>query len=86
MASKRKILRKIQLGILPPNAVYDAISGGTPIEETATVTPATVDVETVVEAFQTANPILSEEEKPAKKTRTRKSTARKKTTKTKKNS
>jgi hypothetical protein len=86
MASKRKILRKIQLGILPPNAVSNAISGGTAIEEIVAATPTTVDVETVVEAFHAANPILLEEEKPAKKTRTRKSTARKKTTKTKKNS
>ena len=89
MSSKRKVLKKVQLGILPPS-MLSGLGGATPepttVEETTTVTPVRIQVETAIEAFRKDNPILPEAERTTtKKTRTRKPTA-KKTTKTKKSS
>jgi hypothetical protein len=82
MPSKRKTLRKIQLGILPASVLTGAKPEPTVVEE-ASVAPA---VETVVEAFLEANPIVPKAERTTiRKTRTRKPTA-KKTTKIKKSS
>jgi len=89
MSSKRKVLKKVQLGILPSN-ILSGLGGATPepatVEEATTVTPVRIQVETAIEAFRKDNPILPEAERTTtKKTRTRKPTA-KKTTKTKKSS
>jgi hypothetical protein len=90
MSSKRKVLKKVQLGILP-SSILSGLGEGTlpeptPVEETTTVTPVRIQVETAIEAFREDNPILPEAERTTtKKTRTRKPTA-KKTTKTKKSS
>ncbi len=87
MSSKRKMLRKVQLGILPSNSLSEAALGITTApEETITATPVatvietTPAAETVVEDFRAAHPTL---QKTTKKTSTRRPTA-KKTTKTKK--
>jgi hypothetical protein len=86
MASKRKVLRKIQLGILPPNAVSNALLGPAAAEEATTVDPVAVDVKTAIEAFCAANPILQEADRPVKKTSTRRPTVKKRTTKKNKSS
>jgi hypothetical protein len=104
MSSKRKILRKIQLGILPPNPVSSAILVPPAVLVTSpesTVTELTTAPETIPElavATTTEAPIIevaAEEfrkhypklkKTPAKKKRTRKPTAKKKTTKTNKSS
>ena len=89
MSSKRKVLKKVQLGILPSSILSGlggATSEPTTVEETTTVTPVRIQVEAAIEAFREDNPILPEAERTTtKKTRTRKPTA-KKTTKTKKSS
>tara|TARA_Y100000034_G_C6888059_1_gene408042 strand:- start:1530 stop:1808 length:279 start_codon:yes stop_codon:yes gene_type:complete len=92
MSSKRKVLKKVQLGILP-SSMLSALGGATPetttVEETTTVTPVRAQVETAIEAFREDNPILPEPEltttKNTRTRRARKPTA-KKTTKTKKSS
>ena len=81
MSSKRKVLKKVQLGILP-SSILSGPPGSTPetttIEETITVTPVRVQVETAIEAFREANPAtLTTEQTTTKKTRTRKPTAKK---------
>lgn len=95
MASKRKVLRKIQLGLLPPNAVSNAIlaAAETP---TTTIEPVTVieptpaltatTTATLATAEVTAEDFRKHHPKLTTKTRTHKTTARKKTTKTKKSS
>ena len=76
MASKRSVLRKIQLGLMPSHPWTNALVDKN-TEEVVTAPP--VEVEVVVEAFRTANPILPKNKRPtARKTR--------KTTKTKKSS
>ncbi len=83
MASKRSVLRKIQLGLVSSHPWTNALLGKN-TEEVVTAPPVEVEappveVEVVVEAFRTANPTLPKNKRPtARKTR--------KTTKTKKSS
>jgi hypothetical protein len=89
MPSKRKTLRKIQLGILPASVLTGVTPEPTVVEETITATPVRTQVEAAIEAFREDNPILPEAEltttKNTRTRRARKPTA-KKTTKTKKSS
>tara|TARA_Y100000034_G_scaffold102143_1_gene126858 strand:- start:1065 stop:1316 length:252 start_codon:yes stop_codon:yes gene_type:complete len=83
MASKRSVLRKIQLGLVSSHPWTNALLGKN-TEEALTAPPVEVEappveVEVAVEAFRTANPTLPKNKRPtARKTR--------KTTKTKKSS
>ena len=83
MASKRSVLRKIQLGLVSSHPWTNALLGKN-TEEVVTAPPVEVEVppvevEVVVEACRTANPTLPKNKRPtARKTR--------KTTKTKKSS
>ena len=88
MASKRSVLRKIQLGLVSSHPWTNALLGknteevvtAPPVEVEASpveVEASPVEVEVVVEAFRTANPTLPKNKRPTAR-KTRKTTKRKK--------